>query len=427
MTRFAQLTRAIRIGVIAMATVTPLTHSSTAVAAESNDTAIRPFRVAIPEKELVELRRRLLATRWPSKELVEDRSQGVQLATLKALAQYWATDYDWRKAEARLNAYPQFVTKIDGVDIHFIHVKSRHPNAMPMIVTHGWPGSVMELLEVIDPLTNPTAHGGTAADAFDVVVPSLPGYGFSGEPTERGWESGRIAHAWAVLMERLGYTRYVAQGGDVGATVADAMGRQAPKGLIGIHLNLLAGAPAIADRLPAKSDQERAAHKALATFSATGFGYFMEQSTRPQTIGYSLLDSPVGLAAWLLDHDTDSYYKISRAFVDGKPVGNLTRERIVDNLALYWLTGTGASAARWYWEFGQFLAAAGGAAPPPVKVPVGFTTFPGEIFAAPRSWIEVAYPGLAYFNEVDRGGHFAAWEEPALFASEMRAAFKPLR
>jgi len=285
----------------------------------------------------------------------------------------------------------------------------------------------MELLDVIDPLTNPTAHGGTAADAFDVVVPSLPGYGFSGVPTERGWESGRIAHAWAVLMERLGYTRYVAQGGDVGATVADAMGRQAPKGLIGIHLNLLAGAPAIADRLPAKSDQERAAHKALATFSATGFGYFMEQSTRPQTIGYSLLDSPVGLAAWLLDHDTDSYYKISRAFVDGKPVGNLTRERIVDNLALYWLTGTGASAARWYWEFGQFLAAAGGAAPPPVKVPVGFTTFPGEIFAAPRSWIEVAYPGLAYFNEVDRGGHFAAWEEPALFASEMRAAFKPLR
>jgi len=427
MTRFAQLTRAIRIGVIAMATVTPLTHSSTAVAAESNDTAIRPFRVAIPEKELVELRRRVASTRWPTKELVEDRSQGVQLATLKALAQYWATDYDWRKAEARLNAYPQFVTKIDGVDIYFIHVKSRHPNAMPMIITHGWPGSVMELLEVIDPLTNPTAHGGTAADAFDVVVPSLPGYGFSGEPTERGWESGRIAHAWAVLMERLGYTRYVAQGGDVGATVADAMGRQGPKGLIGIHLNLLAGAPAIADRLPAKSDKERAAHKALATFSATGFGYFMEQSTRPQTIGYSLLDSPVGLAAWLLDHDTDSYYKISRAFVDGKPAGNLTREHIVDNLTLYWLTATGASAARWYWEFGQFLAAAGGAAPPPIKVPVGFTTFPGEIFAAPRSWIEMAYPGLAYFNEVDRGGHFAAWEEPALFASEMRAAFKPLR
>ena len=427
MKRLEQLTRIIRIGVIAMATTSSVTLSSTPAAAENNDTAIRPFRVNIPEKELVELRKRIAAARWPSKELVGDRSQGVQLATLKALAHYWATDYDWRKAEAKLNSYPQFVTKIDGVDIHFIHVKSKHPNALPMIITHGWPGSVIELLDVIDPLTNPTAHGGAAADAFDVVIPSLPGYGFSGVPAELGWESGRIARAWAVLMERLGYTRYVAQGGDVGAAVTDAMGRQGPKGLIGIHLNLLAGAPAIADRLPAKSEQERAAHKALATFKATGFGYFLEQSTRPQTIGYSLLDSPVGLAAWLLDHDTDSYYKISRAFIDGKPVGNLTRERILDNITLYWLTGTGASAARWYWELGQFLAAAGGAAPPPVAVPVGFTTFPGEIFAAPRSWIDVAYPGVAYFNEVDRGGHFAAWEEPALFASELRAAFKPLR
>src|SRR6187549_751867 len=427
MKRFERLIPAIRIGVIAMATVTSPTLSSTPAAAENNDTAIRPFRVSIPEKQLAELRRKIADTRWPTKELVGDRSQGVQLATLKALAHYWATDYDWRKAEARLNAYPQFVTKIDGVDIHFIHVKSKHPNALPMIITHGWPGSVIELLDVIDPLTNPTAHGGSAADAFDVVIPSLPGYGFSGVPAELGWESGRIARAWAVLMERLGYTRYVAQGGDVGAAVTDAMGRQGPKGLIGIHLNLLAGAPAIADRLPAKSEQERAAHKALVAFKASGFGYFLEQSTRPQTIGYSLLDSPVGLAAWLLDHDTDSYYKISRAFIDGKPVGNLTRERIVDNITLYWLTGTGASAARWYWELGQFLAAAGGAAPPPVAVPVGFTTFPGEIFAAPRSWIEVAYPGVAYFNEVDRGGHFAAWEEPALFASELRAAFKPLR
>ena len=427
MKRLEQLTRIIRIGVIAMTTTSPVTLSSAPAAAENNDPAVRPFRVNIPEKELVELRKRIAAARWPSKELVGDRSQGVQLATLKALAHYWATDYDWRKAEAKLNSYPQFVTKIDGVDIHFIHVKSKHPNALPMIITHGWPGSVIELLDVIDPLTNPTAHGGSAADAFDVVIPSLPGYGFSGVPAELGWESGRIARAWAVLMERLGYTRYVAQGGDVGAAVTDAMGRQGPKGLIGIHLNLLAGAPAIADRLPAKSEQERAAHKALATFKATGFGYFLEQSTRPQTIGYSLLDSPAGLAAWLLDHDTDSYYKISRAFIDGKPVGNLTRERILDNITLYWLTGTGASAARWYWELGQFLAAAGGAAPPPVAVPVGFTTFPGEIFAAPRSWIDVAYPGVAYFNEVDRGGHFAAWEEPALFASELRAAFKPLR
>jgi pimeloyl-ACP methyl ester carboxylesterase len=389
--------------------------------------AIRPFRVTIPETQIVELRRRIAATRWPTKELVGDRSQGVQLATLQELARYWATDYDWRKAEARLNAYPQFVAKIDGVDIHFIHVKSRHPNAMPMIITHGWPGSVIELLDVIEPLTNPTAHGGRAEDAFHLVVPSLPGYGFSGEPTELGWESGRIARAWGVLMKRLGYTRYVAQGGDVGAAVTDAIGRQAPEGLIGIHLNLLAGALGIADQLPAKSEQERAAHNALATFKTSGFGYFLEQSTRPQTIGYSLLDSPVGLAAWLLDHDTDSYYKISRAFGSGGPVGKLTRESIVDNITLYWLTGTGASAARWYWEFGQFLASAAGEAPPPVSVPVGFTTFPGELWAAPRSWVETLYPGLAYFNEVDRGGHFAAWEEPTLFVSELRAAFKRLR
>ena len=408
-----------------MATVSSLTLSSTPVGAADNGTAIRPFRVNIPDQALVELRRKVAATRWPSKELVGDRSQGVQLETLQALARFWATEYDWRKAEARLNAYPQFVTTIDGVDIHFIHVKSRHPNAMPMIITHGWPGSVIELLDVIDPLTNPTAHGGSAADAFDVVVPSLPGYGFSGVPADLGWDSGRIARAWAVLMQRLGYTRYVAQGGDIGAAVTDAMGRQGPTGLVGIHLNLLAGAPAIADRLPATSEQERAAHKSLATFRATGFGYFLEQSTRPQTIGYSLMDSPVGLAAWLLDHDTDSYYKISRAFIGGQPAGNLTRERIVDNITLYWLTGTGASAARWYWELGQGMAA--GATPPPVGVPVAFTTFPGEIFAAPRSWIEIAYPGLAYFNEVDRGGHFAAWEEPELFASELRAAFKPLR
>ena len=419
------LVSARRAGFVALAATAVGAASPTLANAEINGTAIRPFRVSIPEKELVELRRRIAATRWPSKELVGDRSQGVQLATLKALAHYWATDYDWRKAEARLNAYPQFVTKIDDVDIHFIHVQSRHANAMPMIITHGWPGSVIELLDVIDPLTNPTAHGGTAEDAFDVVVPSLPGYGFSGVPTELGWDSSRIARAWGVLMERLGYARYVAQGGDVGATVTDAMARQGPKGLIGIHLNLLAGAPAIADRLPANSDQERAAHKALATFRATGFGYFLEQSTRPQTIGYSLLDSPVGLAAWLLDHDTDSYYKISRAFVGGEPVGNLTRERIVDNITLYWLTGTGASAARWYWELGQGMA--GGAAPPPVAVPVAFTTFPGELWAAPRSWVEAVYPGLAYFNAVDRGGHFAAWEEPELFSTEVRAAFSSLR
>ena len=429
MKRFEQLTRAIRIGVIAMATVTSPTLSSTPAAAENSDTAIWPFRVTIPDKEIVELRGRIAATRWPTKELVGDRSQGVQLATLKELARYWSTEYDWRKAEARLNTLPQFTTKIDGVEIHFIHVRSRHENALPLIMTHGWPGSVIELLETVGPLTDPTKHGGTPGDAFHLVLPSLPGYGFSGEPTELGWDSGRIARAWTELMKRLGYTRYVAQGGDVGADVTDAMGRQAAKGLLGIHLNLLTPALGIADRLPAKSEQERAAHRAVATFRTSGFGYFLEQSTRPQTIGYSLLDSPMGLAAWLLDHDTDSYYKISRAFVEGKPVGNLTRETIVDNITLYWLTGTGASAARWYWEFGQFLAAAGasGQAPPPVSVPVAFTTFPGEIWAAPRSWVETVYPGLAYFNEVDRGGHFAAWEEPALFASELRAAFKPLR
>jgi pimeloyl-ACP methyl ester carboxylesterase len=397
--------------------------------AQTAEDHIRPFRARVSDAAIVDLRRRIAATRWPSRELVGDRSQGGQLATLKELARYWSTEYDWRKAEAKLNALPQFVTKIDGVDIHFIHVESRHPNAMPLIMTHGWPGSVIELLETVGPLTDPTSHGGTAADAFHLVLPSLPGYGFSGEPTQLGWESGRIARAWAELMKRLGYTRYVAQGGDVGARVTDAMGRQAPDGLLGIHLSLLPGVIGNVDKLPAKSEQERAALDAVEAFRTSGFGYFLEQSTRPQTIGYSLLDSPVGLAAWLLDHDTDSYYKISRAFVDREPVGRLTRESIVDNITLYWLTGTGASAARWYWETGQAQAAARavGEAPPPVSVPVGFTTFPGEIFAAPRSWVEAVYPGLAYFNAVDRGGHFAAWEEPALFASELRRAFKPLR
>jgi pimeloyl-ACP methyl ester carboxylesterase len=392
-------------------------------------TDIRPFHVDIPEEKLAELRRRIEATRWPTKELVADRSQGVQLATLQNLARYWTTEHDWRKCEARLNALPQFTTQIDGVEIHFIHVKSPHENALPLIMTHGWPGSVIELLDTVGPLTDPTAHGGNAEDAFHLVLPSIPGYGFSGEPTELGWESGRIARAWAELMDRLGYTRYVAQGGDVGEAVTDAMGRQAPEGLLGIHVNVLAQAIGLKDQLPAESEQERAAHKALETFTTDGFGGVLEQSTRPQTLGYALLDSPVALAAWMLDHDTDSYYKISRAFVDGEPVGNLTRDNIVDNITLYWLTGTGASAVRWFWESGRAQAAAGaaGQAPPAVPVPVGFTTFPGELWAAPRSWVEVVYPGLAYFNEVDRGGHFAAWEEPELFATEMRAAFQSLR
>ncbi|MFI7280451.1 epoxide hydrolase family protein [Micromonospora chersina] len=395
----------------------------------SNGNDIRPFRLDTPDEALADLRRRIEATRWPSRELVDDRSQGVQLATVQDLARYWTTGYDWRACEARLNALPQFTTSIDGVEIHFIHVRSKHEDALPLIMTHGWPGSVVELLGAVGPLTDPTAHGGTAEDAFHLVLPSLPGYGFSGEPTELGWDSNRMAQAWAQLMNRLGYSRYVAQGGDVGAAVTDAMGRQGPEGLLGIHLTLLSGAIGIKDKLPAKTEQERAAHDALNMFTTDGFGYFLEQSTRPQTIGYSLLDSPVGLAAWMLDHDTDSYYKICRAFVDGEAVGGLTRDSVVDNITLYWLTGTGASSARWYWEFGRFraAAAASGQAPPPVAVPVGFTVFPGELWAAPRSWVEAVYPGLAYFNEVEKGGHFAAWEEPELFATEVRAAFRPLR
>ena len=394
----------------------------------TTDTAIdiRPFHVEIPDEELAELRRRIAATRWPSRELVDDRSQGVQLAALQALAGYWSTDYDWRKAEAKLNALPQFMTEIDGVDIHFIHVTSPHAEALPLIMTHGWPGSVIELLEVVGPLTDPTAHGGSAEEAFHLVLPSVPGYGFSAEPTELGWYAGRVAQAWAKLMNRLGYSRYVAQGGDVGAAVTDAMGRQAPEGLIGVHTNLFV--PGLAGgSFPRETEEERAAAEAGAAFRATGFGYFLEQTTRPQTIGYALLDSPIALAAWMLDHDTDSYYKIFHAFVDGEPAGNLTPDHILDNITLYWLTGTGASAARSYWESGQAAARAAGQAPPPVSVPVGFTTFPGEIVATPRSWVEQAYPTLVYFNKVDRGGHFAAWEEPELFAAEVRAAFKSLR
>jgi pimeloyl-ACP methyl ester carboxylesterase len=398
-------------------------------ATATTDTAIRPFRIEVPQQEIDELRRRVEATRWPSGELVADRSQGVQLATAQGLARYWTTEYDWRRCEARLNALPQFKTEIDGVDIHFVHVRSQHENALPLIMTHGWPGSVVELLETVGPLTDPTAHGGRAEDAFDLVLPSLPGYGFSGEPTELGWWPGRIAPAWAELMHRLGYTRYVAQGGDVGAAVTDTMGRQAPQGLVGIHTNLLvpalANAQALASAEP--SAEERAALEAMATFRATGYGYFLEQATRPQTIGYALLDSPVALAAWMLDHDTDSYEKITRAFVDEQPSGNLTRDHILDNVTVYWLTGTGVSAAREYWESGQAQTRAAGQAPPEVSIPVSFTTFPGEIWRTPRSWVEKAYPDVIYFNEVDKGGHFAAWEEPQLFSEELRAAFRSLR
>jgi pimeloyl-ACP methyl ester carboxylesterase len=390
-------------------------------------TEIKPFHFEISEAQIDDLRRRIATTRWPTKELVTDRSQGVQLATLTELARYWATDYDFGRIAERLNALPQFTTEIDGVEIHFIHVKSNHEDALPLIMTHGWPGSVIELLETVGPLTDPTAHGGDAEDAFDLVLPSLPGYGFSSEPAELGWNVGRVAQAWAELMHRLGCSRYVAQGGDVGAAVTDTMGRQAPEGLLGIHTNLLV--TVLAGPQPTETDEERAAADQLATFRESGFGYFLEMATRPQTIGYALLDSPVALAGWLLDHDTDSYYKIARAFVDGEPVGNLTRDHIVDNITLYWLTGTGASAARSYWEDGlaRAQALASGQAPPEVSIPVGFTTFPGEIWRTPRSWVEKSYPNVAYFNEAGKGGHFAAWEEPELFSAEIRAAFKSLR
>jgi hypothetical protein len=395
----------------------------------SAQSAVRPFRIEVPQGEIDELRRRIDATRWPTRELVTDRSQGVQLAAIQNLARYWATEYDWRRCEARLNALPQFKTGIDGLDIHFIHVESAHKDALPLIMTHGWPGSVVELLETIGPLTDPTAHGGRAEDAFHLVLPSIPGYGFSAEPAEPGWGPIRIGQAWAELMRRLGYTRYVAQGGDVGSQVTDAMGRLAPDGLIGIHTNLLTPALGDAEALSESppSAEERAALDALAEFHATGVGYFVEQATRPQTIGYALLDSPIALAAWMIDHDTDSYQKIARVFTGGQPSGNLTREHIVDNITLYWLTSTGASAARSYWEEGQENARAAGHAPTPVSIPVGFTTFPGEIWRTPRSWVEKAYPNVIYFNEVDKGGHFAAWEEPGLFSVELRAAFRPLR
>jgi pimeloyl-ACP methyl ester carboxylesterase len=393
-------------------------------------TAIRPFTVEIPEAEIEALRARVVATRWPSTELVQDGSQGVQLATLQELARYWAADYDWRACEARLNALPQFTTEIDGVEIHFIHVKSAHENALPLIITHGWPGSVIEMLEVVGPLTDPTAHGGGAEDAFDLVLPSLPGYGFSGEPAEVGWDAGRVAQAWAELMRRLGYTRYVAQGGDQGAGVTDAMGRQAPDGLLGVHFNFLDAAPrellmaALNPRL-AFSGEDRAQFSKLTAILMRG--YIAEMGEHPQTIGYPLVDSPLGLAAWMLDHDADSYEKISRAFADGQPSGNLTRDHILDNITLYWLTGTATSAARLYWESGRGAMAALKHPPPHVSLPVAYTVFPGEIFQAPRHWVKSAYHNLIYFNEAARGGHFAAWEEPQLFSEELRAAFRTLR
>ncbi|MEJ0091727.1 MAG: epoxide hydrolase family protein [Limisphaerales bacterium] len=395
-------------------------------AAANLTTEIRPFHVNIPKAELTDLRKRIKATKWPASELVTDASQGVQLATMQKLARYWQTDYDWRKVEARLNALPQFVTKIDGVDIHFIHVRSKHPNALPLIITHGWPGSIMEELKVIDPLTNPTAYGGSASDAFDVVIPSLPGYGFSGKPTELGWDPVRIARAWVVLMKRLGYPQFVASGGDWGDPVTEQMAVLEPSAVLGIHLNMpsavppeifkaLQGGPVPIGLTP----DEKHAFDQLDSFFKNGLGYAQEMNHRPQTL-YALEDSPVGLAAWMLDHDIRSYELIARVF-DGQAEG-LTRDDILDNITLYWLTGTAVSSARLYWENKLAFFA-----PQGVTVPVAVSAFPDELYQAPRSWAEQAFPKLIYYNKLDKGGHFAAWEQPALFSAELRAAFKPLR
>jgi pimeloyl-ACP methyl ester carboxylesterase len=393
--------------------------------------AVRPFTIPVAaEAELEALRTRVAATRWPDQELVTDHSQGVQLAVVQELARYWATEYDWRRCEAKLNALPHFMTEIDGLDIHFIHVRSGHENALPVIITHGWPGSVIELLKIIDPLTSPTAHGASAADAFDVVIPSMPGYGYTGKPREVGWDPARMARAWAELMKRLGYTRYVAQGGDWGAVVTDVMATQAPPGLLAIHSNMpgvvppavaqeirvLTGAPAP----PGLSAEEQRTWEQLNVIYTAGIGYAAEMATQPQTL-YGVADSPVGLAAWMINHDAASYQDIADAFA-GHPVGDLTRDEVLDNVTFYWLTNTAVSSSRLYWEskFGFFDAKG-------VNIPAAVTVFPHEIYRAPRSWAERAYPKLMYFNEVDRGNHFAAWQEPALFAAEVRAAFRSLR
>jgi pimeloyl-ACP methyl ester carboxylesterase len=389
--------------------------------------AVRPFHSNFPQSDLTDLRKRVNATKFPEHEAVTDATQGVQLATTQKLAHYWATEHDWRKCEARLNALPQFITEIDGLDIHFIHVRSKLPNALPVIITHGWPGSIIEQMKVIDPLTNPTAHGGTASDAFDVVIPSLPGYGFSGKPTATGWDPERIARAWIVLMKRLGYTRYVAQGGDWGNCVTELMALQTPPGLLGIHTNMAATVPADIDKAalagaPPPSNlsaDELRAYTQLAFFYKYGLGYAQEMAGRPQTL-YGIADSPVGLAAWILDHDSASYALIARVF-DGQTEG-LTRDDILDNITLYWLTNTAVSSARLYWEYkGGFFDVRN------VTIPVAVSAFPDEIYQAPRSWAEKAYPKLIFYNRPPKGGHFAAWEQPKQFTEDLRAGFKSLR
>jgi len=398
--------------------------------AAAEDKSIRPFHVNISEEAITDLRRRIAATKWPEKETVTDASQGVQLATMQKLARYWASDYDWRKVEAKLNALPQFITTIDGLEIHFIHVRSKHPNALPLIVTHGWPGSIIEQMKIIGPLTDPTAYGGRAEDAFDVVIPSMPGYGFSGKPTTTGWDPQHIARAWTVLMKRLGYTKFVAQGGDWGAIITEQMGVQAPPELLGIHTNMpnvipldidkaaFSGAPAPADL----SADEKLAYERLSFVYAKGIGYGFQMGLRPQTL-YGIADSPVGLAAYFLDHDARSYELIARVF-DGQSEG-LTRDDVLDNITITWLTNTGVSGARLYWEnkLASFFAVRGVS----VSVPVAVSVFPDELYPAPRSWAERAYPKLIHFNKVEKGGHFAAWEQPQLFSEEIRAAFRTLR
>ena len=424
------MTRRELLAVTAASGLANLIPGALSVAAAGGE-AVRPFSINFPEGDLEELRRRIAATRWADRETVTDDTQGVQLETIKKLAGYWALNHDWRKAETRLNALPQFLTEIDGLDIHFLHVRSKHEDALPLIITHGWPGSIIEQLKVVGPLTDPTAHGGSASDAFHVVIPSLPGYGFSGKPTTPGWTPARIAKAWATLMQRIGYEKYVAQGGDWGNAVSETMALQQPPGFLGIHTNMAATVPpdiskALAAGSPAPSDlssDERRAYEQLDDFYKNGLGYAIEMNNRPQTL-YGIADSPVGLAAWMLDHDIRSYRLIARVF-DGEPEG-LTRDDILDNVTLYWLTNTAISSARLYWDNAHFPAG-GFFDPRGIQIPVAVSAFPDEIYQAPQSWAERAYPKLIYYNRPEKGGHFAAWEQPLTFSSELRAAFRPLR